>query len=100
MVEFAIRRLFYEIHRGVQRPPHLLCHGYRILGIPLSFNALRIECLYPNANVATLKSAAWTKLLGLLGSGGDRIMLDLILYCGVFVPAKSGQGNLIQISGA
>ena len=47
----------------------------------------------------TVKSAVWADVLGLLGKEGDRIMLDLILNCGIFVIVDNGKGNLYQLSG-
>ena len=105
LVDFAIQRLFYTIHRHVQRPPHVLCHGFRLPGRGECFadgvgpGALGVESFCPNANVATLKSSIWHDLLRLLGKDGDKIMLDLILHCGIFKPIESGDGNLVQVSG-
>ena len=56
--------------------------------------------LYPNAQVATLKDAAWSGLLKGLGKAGVQIMLDLILDCGIFVEVEVGRDNFYQLSGS
>ena len=61
--------------------------------------ALGLEIFRPNSNVATLKSFAWNDLLNLLGKDGDKMMLDLVLHCGIFATVQSGRDNLVQISG-
>ena len=107
VVDFAIWLLFHRIHRQTHRPPHLLCHGYQratnskqandeqcaVAGIP------GLTSHYPNNNVSILKSAGWMQIHGLLGKEGDRIMLDLILDCGIFIKVDSGQSNFYQLSG-
>ena len=54
---------------------------------------------YPNTHVNQLKSAVWKELLKLLGKEGDKIMLDLVLDCGLFICIHAGKWNLFQISG-
>ena len=49
--------------------------------------------------VNELKSSVWKELLGLLGKEGDRIMLDLVLECGLFISIDADWGNYYQISG-
>ncbi|KAI0141095.1 hypothetical protein F4776DRAFT_614090 [Hypoxylon sp. NC0597] len=46
-----------------------------------------------------LKQQPWPQLLSLMGESGERIMLDLLLDCAIFVPLKAGANNLCQISG-
>lgn len=53
----------------------------------------------PNENVATLKSHPWAEILPLLGKSGDRIMLGLLLDCGIFVAVGPGKDNFYQLSG-
>ena len=55
--------------------------------------------LYPNAQVATLKDAAWSDLLKRLGKAGVQIMLDLILDCGLFLEIGVGRDSFYQLSG-
>ncbi len=107
LIDFAIWLLFHRIHRHTYRPQHLLCHGYQrasnlrelgedhcaVAGIP------GLVSHYPNNNVNVMKDANWTEILGLLGKEGDRIMLDLVLECGVFAEVAGGQGNYYQLSG-
>lgn len=86
---------------------HLLCHGYRRASAPQQPN--EEYCVlahiygtvshYPNSHVSTMKNETWTDVFGLLGKGGDWIMRDLVLDCGVFVLVDSGRGNYYQLSG-
>ena len=107
LVDFAIWLLFNRLHRDVNRPPHLLCHGYQRAQVPRSANenhgALAgipgIVARYPNNNVSTLKNGAWSSLLALLGQEGDRIMLDILLHCGLFVLCSGGNGSCYQLCG-
>ena len=107
LVDFAIWLLFHRVHRHAHRPSHILCHGYQrarnpkrdnedhcaVAGIP------GIISHYPNPNVDNLKDTSWIKVLDLLGDGGDRIMLGIILDCAVFAPVEGGRGNYSQLSG-
>ena len=85
----------------------MLCHGYQRARPPrtasedhcVQTNIPGIVSHYPNEYVNELKSSAWKELLGLLGKEGDRIMLDLVLECGLFFCVDAGQGNYYQISG-
>lgn len=107
LLDFAIWLLFNRLHRHANRPPHLLCHGYQRAQAPRSNNenhgALAgipgIIARYPNNNVSTLKNGAWSSLLTLLGKDGDRIMLDILLHCGLFALCSAGNGNCYQLSG-
>jgi hypothetical protein len=89
------------------RPQHLLCHGFErasaagqdgqklsvVPGIP------GVLCQYPNPHVETVTNKPWCKLLSMLGKGGDLIMVDLLLDCGLFLPAMDGIHSFRQISG-
>lgn len=107
LVDFAIWLLFHKIHRHAHRPPHLLCHGSQRASSPRQTNEDHcaiagipgIVSHYPNANVNALKGPSWTEIMGLLGKEGDRIMLDLVLECGIFLPGDEGLGNYYQLSG-
>ena len=107
VVDFAIWLLFNRIHRQAYKPTHLLCHGYQragparkeheescaVAGIP------GLVSHYPNNHVSTMKNAVWAELLGLLGQEGDRIILDMILGCGIYLPLESGRDNCYQVCG-
>ena len=54
---------------------------------------------YPNSHVSTIKSALWVDVLNLLGKEGERILLDLVLDCGIFIAVEHGRGNFYQLSG-
>ena len=107
LVDFAIYQLFHKTHRHAHRPPHMLCHGFQRAGNPRQANEdhcavagiLGLVSHYPNANVNELKSSSWSEVLSLLGNEGDRIMLDMVMDCGIFLAGHEGQGNLYQLSG-
>jgi telomerase reverse transcriptase len=54
---------------------------------------------YPNHLVTAIKCTPWPQLLALLGKEGERVMIDLILDCGIFQSVESGRGNYFQLSG-
>ncbi|MCJ1247012.1 hypothetical protein MMC30_004223 [Trapelia coarctata] len=107
IVDFAIWLLFNKIQRHIHRPSHLLCHGFQRASAPRATNEDHsavagipgLVSAYPNPHVATLKSFPWTHLLKILGKAGDRVVLDLILDCGVFKSVESRKGNFYQLSG-
>lgn len=53
----------------------------------------------PNQLVEQLKAQPWTELPLLLGKGGDEVLVNLLLDCGVFVPLSTAGGNLTQLGG-
>lgn len=55
--------------------------------------------LYPNSHAKTLREAPWPQLLALLGQSGERVMIDLLLDCSVFVAVEAGFQNYYQLSG-
>ncbi len=85
----------------------MLCHGYERAGgeLPPHVQASSapgipgIISTHPNEHVASLRSPAWSRLLSALGKGADRIMIDLLLDCGIFVSVPAGVGNFYQLSG-
>ena len=107
LVDFAIWQLFHKTHRHAHRPPHMLCHGFQRAANPRQANEDHcavagipgIVSHYPNANVNALKGSSWSDVLGLLGKEGDRIILDLVMDCGIFRAGDEGQGNYYQLSG-
>lgn len=107
LVDFAIWQLFHKTHPHAHRPPHMLCHGFQRPGNPRQANedhcavaGIRgLVSHYPNANVNALKGPSWSEVLSLLGNEGDRIMLDMVMDCGIFLAGHEGQGNYYQLSG-
>lgn len=47
----------------------------------------------------TLKEPVWCRLHALLGPGGDRIMMNMLLDCSIFLPIRANTGNYYQLSG-
>ena len=54
---------------------------------------------YTNEYAETLRGPAWNGILKLLGDGGDKVLIDLLLNCGLFVPSDKEQGVYYQLSG-
>ncbi|KAF1981865.1 hypothetical protein K402DRAFT_218825 [Aulographum hederae CBS 113979] len=106
IVDFVIWLLFKR-HAALPKPPHLLCNGFQRAsaagqnGMPLSIapGIPGLIATHPNSHVETVKNPVWSKLLEMLGEGGDHIMLHLLLDCGIFKPVDSGRGNYVQLSG-
>ncbi|KAI1486230.1 hypothetical protein F5X96DRAFT_259530 [Biscogniauxia mediterranea] len=91
IIEFVVRTLFSREKPG-RWPKHLLCDGYRRSG------GLGLRAIRPNPHVEALQQPPWPQLLALLGESGDRIMIDLLLDCSIFVLVNGGVNNLCQIS--
>ncbi len=84
----------------------MLCRGYQryatnsvnepdisaVPGVPGLF------CNTDNPYVATLKKHPWCALPPLLGQGGERILADLFMHCGLFLQVVASS-NLNQLSG-
>jgi hypothetical protein len=49
--------------------------------------------------VETLKTPLWCRLHALLGPGGDLIIMDMLLDCGIYSPMEGSRGNYLQMSG-
>ncbi|KAI0395057.1 hypothetical protein F5Y17DRAFT_223013 [Xylariaceae sp. FL0594] len=91
IVEFVVRTIFNR-EKSSQFPDHLLCDGFRRDG------GLGVRVARPNHRTTALQSSPWPELLALLGQSGDRIMVDLLLDCAIFVSVKAGSGNVCQVS--
>ncbi|KAI2640394.1 hypothetical protein GGS26DRAFT_156610 [Hypomontagnella submonticulosa] len=92
LLEYVVRTLFFREKTGAW-PKHLLCDGYS------RNRGLGLRLVRPNPHIETLKQPPWPELLALMGESGERIMIDLLLDCAIFVPVKAGVNNLCQISG-
>ncbi|RYP70145.1 hypothetical protein DL771_005657 [Monosporascus sp. 5C6A] len=107
IVDFAIWLLFSKTKASGMWPKHLLCDGFRrnrCSGPPRQArngerNIPGLFALHPNPHVDMLKRVPWPQLLLLLGQPGERIMMDLLLDCAIFVPVNAGTNNYCQISG-
>jgi telomerase reverse transcriptase len=53
----------------------------------------------PNSHVASMKADPWPQILMLMGKEGEKMMVDLILDCGVFVEIGNGRETYHQLSG-
>jgi len=80
----------FRTHTG-PRPPGGA--GPTLCDIPGIFSA------HPNHCVRALKEPPWPQLLLLFGKEGERIMIDLLLDCSIFISIKAGKDNLYQVCG-
>jgi telomerase reverse transcriptase len=107
IVDFAIYMLFSKAHKSNGKVNHLLCQGFRKNATSRSVhrdeNATSaipgIISTYPNIHVTSIKASPWPEILALLGKEGERVMIDLILNCGIFLRLASGRGSYHQLSG-
>jgi telomerase reverse transcriptase len=89
------------------RAHHLLCQGFRkdvsSRSVHRDENVISaipgVVSTYPNSHVTAMKTSPWPEILALMGEEGERVMIDLILDCGIFVSIESGQGTYHQLSG-
>lgn len=58
-----------------------------------------IVSICPNSHVASIKSNPWPQILLLMGKEGEKMMVDLIIDCGLFVDVGSGNDTYHQLSG-
>ena len=99
LVDFTIWLLFNRIHHDTYRPPHILCHGFQRARSQVTMQNDRVVVSHANSNVQLLKGTDWQVVLNLLGKEGDKLMLDMLIGCDLFVSLSHGVGNLHQISG-
>lgn len=100
IIDFVIWLLFSRDKTG-SWPKHLLCDGFR-KGVGEGQQASSIPgifCRFPNSHVKVLKETPWPQVLALLGQSGERVMIDLLLDCSIYVAVQTGFGNYYQLSG-
>lgn len=107
-MDLAIGILFNQIHRKAYKPPHVLCHGFqKIRGAAIEFEDQRSHALSHihglsafniNQNVNELRGSLWSRVLGLMGKEGLLIMLNMLLYCGIYISCGN-TNNFRQLSG-
>lgn len=106
-MDFVIWLLFSKVKTPGTWPKHLLCDGFRRnrgFGPPGQVqngerNIPGLFALRANPHVERLKQEPWPQLMLLLGQSGERIMMDLLLDCAMFLPVNAGTNNYVQISG-
>ncbi|TAQ91363.1 hypothetical protein B7494_g281 [Chlorociboria aeruginascens] len=107
IVDFSIWLIFSQSHKSNGNISHLLCQGFRR---DFSAGAVHrdenltsaipgLACTHPNSHVMSMKQPQWTWVLALMGKEGERMMIDLILDCGIFVSLEGGCGSYYQLSG-
>ncbi|KAJ5558312.1 Telomere reverse transcriptase [Penicillium sp. DV-2018c] len=102
VVDFVIWKLFNHNSSSYQRSQHLLAHGFQRPAMgraAQNTNIPGVVSQFPNKNVETIRGGAWAEILGLLGSNGEQIMLQLLLDCGIFAAVDAKRGIYYQLSG-
>ena len=107
IVDFVIWTLFNRVYRQAHKPPHMLCHGYQRAQAPTAATkdyfplaGIRgIVAHYPNSNVSILKGPDWANIMSFVGEERERVILDMLLNCGIFVACSQRNGNYFQLSG-
>ena len=103
IVDFAVWLLSNNSSKEASSSKHLLCQGFsKVLSagrMDTDSAIRRLVPVYPNKNYSELKLDPWPQVLGLLGKGGDCVMIDLLVDCGIFLAAANGCGNYFQICG-
>ncbi|KAF9692635.1 hypothetical protein EKO04_009418 [Ascochyta lentis] len=106
IVDFVIWRLFKNSSSYKLR--HLLCHGFERSGSAYHRNGVDthnsssipgLVARHPNSYVHTLKGPLWCRLQAVLGEGGDRIMMDMLMDSAIFRPVEGKFANYYQLSG-
>jgi telomerase reverse transcriptase len=106
IVDFVVWLLFRR--SASHKPSHLLCHGFQRGAHANRANDEHLDptssvpglvARSPNSHVRTLKEDTWCRLHALLGPGGDRIIMDMLLECAIFCPIVGGTANYYQLSG-
>ncbi|KAI1208082.1 uncharacterized protein F4807DRAFT_164634 [Annulohypoxylon truncatum] len=92
LLEYVVRTLFSREKTGTW-PKHLLCDGFT------TNRGLGLRQIRPNPHFEALREPPWPQVLALMGESGERIMMDLLLDCAIFITVEAGANNFCQISG-
>ncbi|PSK43718.1 hypothetical protein B9Z65_7232 [Elsinoe australis] len=106
IIDYCIWSLFRK-HPKTPYPPHILCHGYARssasgqngLQLSASCEIPGLVSHNPNQYVERFKSSPWNELPKLLGGNADRILVSLVMECGIYALVGPSGKNWIQISG-
>ncbi|KAL7820076.1 hypothetical protein V8C26DRAFT_440764 [Trichoderma gracile] len=101
IVDFVIWLLFSREKAGPW-PKHVLCDGFRRSAREDQSARSTIPGIYshyPNFHEKALREAPWPHLLALLGQAGEKVMIELLSKCSVFLKVDAGLDNYIQITG-
>lgn len=102
IVDFVILSLFRR-HTGSYRPSHVLCDGFqRSAGTDGEARAVPglpgIFAKGENPLVQELRNQPWSSLPELLGRGAERILIEMLMNCGLYRPVHDSS-NVRQICG-
>lgn len=106
VIDYAIWTLLNKKYKEHYRPPHMLCHGMSKTSSTWQNGAMTtsnripgVVCNFANEHVESLRGVPWRRVFGLLGKAGGKIMLTLLMDCGLFVPLDKQAGTYYQLSG-
>ncbi|KAL7925046.1 hypothetical protein ACQKWADRAFT_240839 [Trichoderma austrokoningii] len=101
ILDFIIWLLFSKEKPG-SWPKHVLCDGFRKAARDdqsAGSTVAGVFVQYPNSHVKALREAPWPHLLALLGQAGERVMINLLSECSVFLKVEAGLDNYLQLTG-
>ncbi|CZR51337.1 related to telomerase reverse transcriptase [Phialocephala subalpina] len=107
IIDFGIWLIFLKNKTANGKVQHLLCQGFQKNASARHMNEGEhatsaipgVISTYPNDHVTSMKAWPWPQVLALLGKQGERMMIDLILDCGIFLPVEDAYGSYYQLSG-
>ncbi|KAH7072960.1 hypothetical protein BKA63DRAFT_54667 [Paraphoma chrysanthemicola] len=106
IVDFVVWLLFRR--STSHKPSHILCHGFQRTASTSHAQVAAVEPTSsipgliertPNSHVRALKVSVWCRLQAILGCGGDKVIMDMLLECAMFRPVEGGTANYFQLSG-
>lgn len=84
----------------------MLCHGilrssttWQSGNRPAISSIPGLASAHSNEYAERLRSPAWNIILGLAGDGGEDLIVDLLLNCGLYAQVEKSQGIYYQICG-
>ncbi|OTA01947.1 hypothetical protein A9Z42_0022850 [Trichoderma parareesei] len=101
IVDFVIWLLFSREKAGPW-PKHVLCDGFRKSAREDQSARSTIPGIYsyyPNFHEKALREAPWPHLLALLGQAGEKVMIELLSKCSIFLKVDAGLDNYVQLTG-
>ncbi|KAE8444198.1 hypothetical protein EG329_000795 [Mollisiaceae sp. DMI_Dod_QoI] len=107
IIDFGIWLMFSKTPKSNRKVQHLLCQGFQkdvtarhVNRGELATSAIPgVASIYLNDHVTSMKAWPWPQVLALFGKQGERMMIDLILDCGIFIPVENAYGSYHQLSG-
>jgi telomerase reverse transcriptase len=94
--DFSARQPGHQLCQGVQWPNR--GHQYTT-DSRAATDMLGLDSNCPDKNAAIVRGPLWSRLLSILGNEGEKVMVELLLYPGIFLQVGNEESNFCQISG-